>query len=472
MIDKTQKYDRQLRLWHSHGQAALESSKVCLLNGSGVGTEILKNLILPGIGSLMVVDGCLVEESDLGQNFFVTPASVGQSRAKVVSELLLELNAEVEGSHVQRDPAEIIENSPEFFQHFSLVIATQITGPSLYKLADICWAANIPLVIVRAHGLMGYSRIIVREHTVVESHPEQIVDLRFDCPFAALREFAESFNLDELDSMAHSHVPYIVILLKAVDSWKRNHDGKLPSSSADREQFKQSIRDQQRSDMPENQNFNEALASAYRAWTPTTIPSSIRLILNNTCAQNITSETPDFWIIARAVCDFVQNEGQGFLPLPGTVPDMHADTESYIRLQTIYRSKAREDAAAVSERVANLLASIGSSPSRISAQEIEMFCKNAGYLHVIRYRSLAEEQATETARSKTIGNSLAGDPQDNIAWYVMLRAVEVCKTQFQRYPGMFEGLDHVSLQNRDADSREKGRVSHTTSAISKRCESA
>jgi len=36
------------RLWHSHGQAALESSHVCLLNGSATGTEILKNLILPG----------------------------------------------------------------------------------------------------------------------------------------------------------------------------------------------------------------------------------------------------------------------------------------------------------------------------------------------------------------------------------------------------------------------------------------
>ena len=36
------------RLWGDHGQAALESAKVCLINATATGTEILKNIILPG----------------------------------------------------------------------------------------------------------------------------------------------------------------------------------------------------------------------------------------------------------------------------------------------------------------------------------------------------------------------------------------------------------------------------------------
>lgn len=36
------------RLWGDHGQSALESACVCLVNVSAVGTEILKNMILPG----------------------------------------------------------------------------------------------------------------------------------------------------------------------------------------------------------------------------------------------------------------------------------------------------------------------------------------------------------------------------------------------------------------------------------------
>lgn len=36
------------RLWGDHGQEALESAHVCLINATATGTEILKNLILPG----------------------------------------------------------------------------------------------------------------------------------------------------------------------------------------------------------------------------------------------------------------------------------------------------------------------------------------------------------------------------------------------------------------------------------------
>lgn len=46
------KYDRQLRLWSANGQSALESSHLLLINATATGTEILKNLVLPGIQSL------------------------------------------------------------------------------------------------------------------------------------------------------------------------------------------------------------------------------------------------------------------------------------------------------------------------------------------------------------------------------------------------------------------------------------
>lgn len=42
-------------------------------------------------------------------------------------------------------------------------------------------------------------------------------------------------------------------------------------------------------------------------------------------------DTPTFWILARAMADFVQKEGK--LPLSGTLPDMKADSMSYVTLQ-------------------------------------------------------------------------------------------------------------------------------------------
>ena len=54
------------RLWGDHGQAALESASVCLINATATGTEILKSLVLPGIGSFTIVDGALVSGEDAG----------------------------------------------------------------------------------------------------------------------------------------------------------------------------------------------------------------------------------------------------------------------------------------------------------------------------------------------------------------------------------------------------------------------
>ena len=56
------------RLWGDHGQMALESAQVCLINASGLGTEILKSLVLPGIGAFTIVDGKKITEEDIGKS--------------------------------------------------------------------------------------------------------------------------------------------------------------------------------------------------------------------------------------------------------------------------------------------------------------------------------------------------------------------------------------------------------------------
>lgn len=88
------KYDRQLRyliqalylsfrLWGVQGQKILMESKICLLSCDPAGVETLKNLILPGIGSVTIVDDQLVTDRDLGNNFFVTEENLGKNRAEV-----------------------------------------------------------------------------------------------------------------------------------------------------------------------------------------------------------------------------------------------------------------------------------------------------------------------------------------------------------------------------------------------------
>jgi NEDD8-activating enzyme E1 regulatory subunit len=118
--EKEQKYDRQLRLWGAHGQAALEHAHVLLLTGDGLGSEVLKNLVLPALGAFTVRDDATVRARDTSESFFVDAESVGSARALVVAKLLGELNPDVVG-HAVVKPVGSVER--EELARFTLVIA-------------------------------------------------------------------------------------------------------------------------------------------------------------------------------------------------------------------------------------------------------------------------------------------------------------------------------------------------------------
>lgn len=82
-MSSADKYDRQLRLWGPHGQRALMTSSILLLNADGAGAETLKNLVLPGLGCFTIIDDAIVSESDLEVNFFVERSWIGRPRCEV-----------------------------------------------------------------------------------------------------------------------------------------------------------------------------------------------------------------------------------------------------------------------------------------------------------------------------------------------------------------------------------------------------
>lgn len=93
-------------------------------------------------------------------------------------------------------------------------------------------------------------------------------------------------------------------------------------------------------------------------------------------------QSPTFWIIAHAVHAFYTMHS--VLPLPGSLPDMKAKSADYIRLQNVYKSKARADVAEVAASVDYLTNSLGRAP--IEHKEVETFCKCAGYVKLVRGR--------------------------------------------------------------------------------------
>ncbi|SNX82464.1 related to AOS1 - Smt3p activating protein [Melanopsichium pennsylvanicum] len=77
--DEAALYDRQIRLWGLEAQNRLRTSHILIVGWNGVATEIIKNTVLSGIGSITILDPSVIDgEIDLVSGFFFRHGEVGQ----------------------------------------------------------------------------------------------------------------------------------------------------------------------------------------------------------------------------------------------------------------------------------------------------------------------------------------------------------------------------------------------------------
>ncbi|KAF8273387.1 hypothetical protein EI94DRAFT_1715778 [Lactarius quietus] len=335
---KTRRYDRQLRLWAATGQAALESARVLVIGSNATATSILKNLVLPGIGHFTLLDHRDVSPADAGNNFFFEgKTSIGRNRAAEAVRLLKELNDSVDAHADTRDIANVLALNPSYFFDFSLIITHNLPPVHLTKLADILWerSAAPTLIPVRSAGFLAEFYVQFHTHEVIESHSETSPSLRIDKPFPALLQAARALDFDSMDTTEHGHIPYVYILVRALDDWKAIHNGLPPQTYEEKQEFKLILDAQKRN--PDEENFDEAVAQAYRAWTPTDVPSHL-VELFSAMSRPLTP----FGHLLEALRLFSERPSH-VLPLNATLPDMKSDTEGYVRLQNLYRTQAAEE---------------------------------------------------------------------------------------------------------------------------------
>lgn len=495
---QNQKYDRQIRIWGEHGQAALGRASVCLINAGPTGTETLKNLVLPGIGAFTVVDGSPVTAADAGNNFFL-PAKTHDSsgnvlnRAAAAASSLLELNDHVDGSYIPDHLSTFLPDASAaaaFVRKFSIVIATQLapTDKLMTILAAGCAKANVPLLLVRSYGLVGALRVQVPQMCVLDAREDRVPDLRLYRPFPELASFVDGFDLAAIaDSTTAAHVPFIIILVKALAEYRSKRGvAALPKTRDEKNDFAATVKGLRPRVCPdEAENFEEALkfsnlrlcydgaadtpaklveilsdpmaeavsalsddgagAASYNSEKPE-LPSPVHLS-NRSCgeagssaaaADVIEEEIASFWLHVKAVRLFTEaNDGQ--LPLAGSVPDMTADTTSYVTLQRIYAAKAAADAAEVLNFASKLSTESGVA-GRFDEGSVRDFCKRLAGIRVLRFRSIDDEIARPHASDflEMVEMNGATDPTNAnsaLSYYALLRAADCFREENGRYAG-------------------------------------
>ena len=407
-----------------------------MINATGTGCETLKNLILPFIGSFTILDSAKVTERDLGRNFFVEKESVGKSRAKVCQELLNELNPNVVGKSDDRSLKQVLDSDADWLKQFDTIIATEVREDELLALGKLAYANHSSLVVVESVGFFGYCRIVNPEHLVLDTKPDQVpTDLRIANPFPELVQYANSIDMAKLDDREFGHTPFPIILLQQLDIWRKAHEGKAPTNYKEKQEFKSQLRNAARN--PDHQNFIEAINIVNTALTTEKIPSSTRALLNDP-KINVDGKSDVFWFMMAAVKKFTENEGNGSLPLLGSIPDVTATTQGYLSFQKLYSDRANKDVESCRKYVDELLTANGRKPEEISAEEFKTFVKNSLFHNVIRYRSLEQEQ---TSPNQVVGD-LAEDQPANISAYITLRAYK----RFEKENGRVAGSDDSKIE--------------------------
>jgi amyloid beta precursor protein binding protein 1 len=247
-----------------------------------------------------------------------------------------------------------------------------------------------PLISLQSIGFYStFSLQLPSDFPIVDTHPDpdSTQDLRLLAPWPELSAHVSSSigpDITKLDDHDHGHVPYVLLLLHYLDEWRKTSTNNThPCTFKEKTAFRALVSSGARTLNPEGgeENYDEAAAAVLKTITPSAIGSGCREMLEIASRMKTDMHTPNFWLIAKAIKAFY--EKHNVLPLPGSLPDMKAKSADYVKLQNIYKAKARNDVAEVTASVRNLELEL-ERPQVVPDAEIEAFCKNASHVKVVR----------------------------------------------------------------------------------------
>lgn len=149
------RYSKQIALPEigDKGQQKLMKSKVLVIGAGGLGCPVLQYLAAAGIGTIGIVDGDVVDETNLHRQTLYNPSEVGQKKVEVAKKKLESLNPEV--YVVVFDSYVNSNNAIELVENFDLVVDATDSIAARYLINDVCVQLEKPFVYGAIHKFEG-----------------------------------------------------------------------------------------------------------------------------------------------------------------------------------------------------------------------------------------------------------------------------------------------------------------------------
>lgn len=160
--DEFDRYHRQeLISWWD--QDRLRAASVLVVGAGALGNEIVKNLVLVGVGRVTVVDMDVIENSNLARCVFFRAADEGRFKAQILAERAAEVNPDVHFTAVVGDVRLSIGLAA--FAAFDVVIGGLDNREARLFVNQACWKMSTPWVDGAIEGLMGVARVFIPPET-------------------------------------------------------------------------------------------------------------------------------------------------------------------------------------------------------------------------------------------------------------------------------------------------------------------
>ncbi|KAG3234613.1 hypothetical protein PI124_g20334 [Phytophthora idaei] len=154
-------YDRQMRLWGVEAQKRLQNSRVLVSGLTALGSELVKNLVLAGMG-VTLHDSQAVTTTAVATQFFLSEEDVGNNRAEASLPRVQELNPLVQ---VSSEIKPLDELPDEFFKQFTVVCLVGAELATELRLDARCRSLGTAFYSARSFGFDGIVFADLGEHT-------------------------------------------------------------------------------------------------------------------------------------------------------------------------------------------------------------------------------------------------------------------------------------------------------------------
>ncbi|KIK69661.1 hypothetical protein GYMLUDRAFT_34053, partial [Collybiopsis luxurians FD-317 M1] len=145
----------------------MRNAAILVVKLRGTATETIKNIVLAGIGKLVIVDGDDVAEEDLGAGFFFRDDDVGKKRVDAAKARIESLNPLVTIETVPSFDALDNQNFESTINGVDLVCVTDWDRDDLIRMNDICRRSRKPFYSGGTYGLLGYIFCDLLEHDYI-----------------------------------------------------------------------------------------------------------------------------------------------------------------------------------------------------------------------------------------------------------------------------------------------------------------